>query len=579
MAGTRDIVLSKFTAWVKNDPMAILWLAGMAGTGKTSIAVSLCRMLRRDTAVFFGGGFFCSRSAGSIARTDVRRILPTLAARLAGMSAEFADALAEELKNDQRLGHKPVDEQIDPLLSRPLAFLASLPRPIVFVIDALDECRDERELADLLRLVADFKCEAKVKFILTSRPEQHIRNTPISNYAHSTFLHLHTIDVEQVTSDIRLYITRTLEDAQVAAVEGAWYTDQDVDLLVNLAGGLFIFASTVLKYVLHRQGDAVRRDRLRKATSAVTTRIAATTAVDRVYEFILVDATRPDTIDDDEMERMRNILACILTARTSLSIEALAALLDMAPDMLRGPLEQLHSLVYVPQEDSQPGLQTLHASFGDYLFERGPAHLRITATLGHDLLTHGCLSRMMWDDLCFNVSRSNSSFKPNPKGAPHGLAPSLIYACLHWAHHIDSASNRSAFDLEITRTVRPKFLFWLEVLSVLDKVGLASELLRIACAAVSQTVEATYNHSHCDRPTNPHSCSFSTTPMRSFHRRMEPSAGVHLIYTSRLSHLSPSNRWFTVISLRFAPASFLSVLMTSADTAVGLSRRSLGTRN
>jgi len=36
MAGTREGVLNKFVAWVKDDPMAIFWLAGMAGTGKTS---------------------------------------------------------------------------------------------------------------------------------------------------------------------------------------------------------------------------------------------------------------------------------------------------------------------------------------------------------------------------------------------------------------------------------------------------------------------------------------------------------------------------------------------------------------
>ena len=71
MAGTRLGVLSKFVVWIKDDPLFIFWLAGMAGTGKTSIAVSLCRILRNDPAIFFGGGYFCSRSTGSIARTDV----------------------------------------------------------------------------------------------------------------------------------------------------------------------------------------------------------------------------------------------------------------------------------------------------------------------------------------------------------------------------------------------------------------------------------------------------------------------------------------------------------------------------
>jgi len=540
MAGTRDSVLLKFIAWVIDDPMAILWLAGMAGTGKTSIAVSMCRMLREEPAVFFGGGFFCSRSAGTVARADVRRILPTLAALLAGLSQDFAEALAEELRKDQRLGHKPVNQQIGPLLGKPLAVLASLNHPVVFVIDALDECNDERELAELLRLIADFKCEAKVKFILTSRPEQHIRNTPISNSAHNTILHLHTINPDEVTSDIRLYITSTLEDT---AADGSWYSNRDIEMLVELSAGLFIFASTVLKYVLHRQGDAVRRDRLHKATSAVTTRIAAATAVDKVYEFVLMDATRSDTVDDDEMEKMKSILACILTARTSLSVEALAALLGMAPDTLRGSLEQLHSIIYVPSKDRQPGLQTLHASFGDYLFQRGPTHIRISASLGHEILARGCLRRLAWDDLCFNVSRSRSSFEPNMTNRPNELPLSLEYACLHWAHHVNSASIPSAFDFEISQMLQAKFPFWLEVLSILHKISLALELLRIATSGVSQA-HILSNAINLTRTRSKISlfCSFSTTPKRLLHPRMEPSAGARLTSTSLRSHLSPKTR-------------------------------------
>ena len=536
MAGTRDSVLSKFMAWVKHDPMAILWLAGMAGTGKTSIAVSMCRMLREEKAVFFGGGFFCSRSAGTVARTDARRILPTLAVLLAGMSERFAEALVEELEKDQRLGHKPVDEQIGPLLYKPLAVLASFNDPIVFVVDALDECHDERELADLLRLIADFRCEAKVKFILPSRPEQHIRHTPISNEVHNTILHLHTINQDEVTSDIRLYITNTLKGS---STEALWYSDHEVEVLVELSAGLFIFASTLLKYVLHSKEDAIRRDRLRKATSAVTARTAATTAVDKVYEFILMDATRPDNVDDDEMEKMKNILACILAARASLSVEALSALIDMTPGMLRGSLGQLHSLVYVPHEDSQPGLQTLHASFADYLFERGPTHIRIAASLGHDLLTRGCLRRMTWDDLCFNVSRSNSSFEPNLTTRSNELPLSLEYACVHWAHHVASVSTRSAFDVEIGQMLQTKFLFWLEVLSILQKIGLVSELLRIVTSVVSKLLDTIGTNSTPPRSKSLLCCSFSTTLKRLLHPRTEPSAEVRLTSTSLHSHLSP----------------------------------------
>ena len=486
MAGTRVGVLSKFVAWIKNDPLSIFWLAGMAGTGKTSIAVSLCRMLRDYPAILFGGGYFCSRSAGSIARTDVRRILPTLAMILAGQSQDFAEALAAELEMDRNLGHKPVGDQIGPLLGRPLATLASSSRLVVLLIDALDECNNEREMAELLRCLADFECDVKVKFILTSRPELHIRGTPISNPDHNTILQLHTISTEEVMADIRLYISGTLRNAILNA---AWYTDHDIELLVTLSGGLFIFASTVLKYVLHRDQDEDRQDRLRKATSAAIVHTAATSAIDKIYELVLMDASHCDNVDDDELDRMRQILACILTTRMPLSVEALAPLVNVTPGRLRGSLERLHSLVYLPADNGVAGLRTLHASFGDYLFERGPQRIRFDVTLGLDILARGCLRRFAQDDLCFNVSQSRSSFKLNPDTAPE-IALSLMYACLHWAHHIDSASNRSEFDEDVGRVFRSKFLFWLEVLSVTGKVGLAPGLLIIAGSTVSRSMWA-----------------------------------------------------------------------------------------
>jgi len=506
MAGTRVVVLSKFVAWVKNDPLSIFWLAGMAGTGKTSIAVSLCCMLHDDPAIVFGGGYFCSRSAGSIARTDVRRILPTLAGILAGQSQEFAEALAAELEKDRNLGHKPVTKQIGPLLNRPLAALTPSFRPLVFIIDALDECSNERELAELLRLLTDFECDVKVKFILTSRPELHIRGTPISNPEHNTILQLHTINMEEVTSDIRFYVSGTLK---AAAQHASWYTDHDVEMLVKLSGGLFIFASTALKYVLNCDQDEDHQDRFRKATSTIAESTPATSAIDKIYELVLMDASHSDTVDNDELKRMKHILACILTARAPLSVTALAALVNLTSGRLRGSLARLHSLVYLPADDGTPGLRTLHASFGDYLFKRGPQNISIAVTLGHDILARGCLHRLSQNDLCFNISRSRSSFEPNPETGPE-LALSMTYACLHWAHHIDAASERAAFDEEIGRVIQSKFLFWLEVLSVLGKIGLASGLLRIAGSTVSRSTRGTKPNAYC-------------TPGRSFNCCATPS--------------------------------------------------------
>lgn len=483
MPGTRvqflERVLTLLTA--RTGPH-IAWIAGMAGTGKTSIAHTLSLLLWVDTAVYLGGSFFCSRSTGTVERTDVQRIVPTLATTLARQFPAYALALAKQLAEHPDAPHWSVHSQVEHLLRLPFEELGPHNGQIVFVIDALDECSDQRKLAELIDALVDFRSVLLVKFLLTSRPEMYIRNTPINNPDLSSILQLHTVDPADVAADLRLYIGETL-----AGISGrlTWYTQQDVETLVYQSCGLFIFASTVVRYINNRINDEGRRERLRKVTEAVSRGPALTAALDQVYELVLSEASRPDVVDTDELEDTRRVLACILTARMGLSIQALADLMEVGPASLRGSLERLASLVHVPEGDIEPGIRTLHASFGDYIFERAASRIRIAAAFGHTTLARGCLRRMVQDDLCFNVSRSRSSFEPNPDDAPDRISLSLLYACLQWAHHLYAASNSSMFDAEVGQVFQMKFLFWLEVLSVMKRLNVASGLLRIAGSVVS----------------------------------------------------------------------------------------------
>jgi len=483
MPGTRVQLLEAVFGLLKTcTGPHMVWIAGMAGTGKTSIALTLCRMLWHDTSVYLGGTFFCSRSAVSIERTDVQRIIPTLATLLVRQFPAFASSLVIQLAGTPDVAHWSVRDQVDRLIVQPLEELATYTGQIVFVIDALDECNNSSQLGELISAIADCRSTLPIKFLLTSRPEMYIRRTPISNPTLSSILRLHTVDPDQVGADIRLYISMRL--AHVSSATN-WYSMQDIEALVTLSGGLFIFASTVLQYILDRDNDQGWRERLQKATTSVSQSTAATSTLDQVYELVITEASRSDRVDTDELDRMRTILACILTARASLSVQALADLIPMSPASLRGSLERLHSLVHVPNDDNEPDVRTLHASFGDYILGRAASHIRLTPSLGHDLLAAGCLRRMDWPDLCFNIACSYSSYEPNAAFEPDLISLSLIYACLHWAHHIDAASTRSAFDEMVGGIFRRKFLFWLEVLSIMGKTNVASGLLRIASSAVS----------------------------------------------------------------------------------------------
>jgi len=117
MVGTRVQVLQEIKDWIKDfDLPSIFWLAGMAGSGKTTIATTVSSLASDDPAIILGGSFFCSRSAGLQAQRDVRCIIPTLARLLARQSIEFGYALADELTRDPEVLHKQVRIQVETLL-------------------------------------------------------------------------------------------------------------------------------------------------------------------------------------------------------------------------------------------------------------------------------------------------------------------------------------------------------------------------------------------------------------------------------------------------------------------------------
>jgi len=483
MLGTRvqflEHVLTLLTA--RTGPH-IVWIAGMASTGKTSIALTLCRMLSDDDAVFLGGSFFCSRSTGTVESTEVQRIVPTLATSFARQLPDYAKHLAKQLAENPDVAHWSVRNQVNHMITVPIADLGGPDGQVVFIIDALDECSDQGKLVELIDALADFKSTLPVRFLLTSRPEMYIRRTPISDPNLSSILSLHTIDLTQITADLHLYIGENLARGSDSTT---WYTQYNVDSLVQQSCGLFIFASTFLKYILDRANDEGRKGRLRKVTQAVVRGAAMTSPLDQIYELVLHEATRPEKVDSDELDDTRRVLACILTARASLLAQALADLIQIDPASLRGALERLPSIVHVPDDNNDPGIRTLHASFGDYMFDRAASHIRITPVIGHNIFVGGCLGRLGQNDLCFNISRGRSSFEPNPDEMPDWIPHSLLYACLHWAHHLDASSNASTLDEVVGWVLQQKLLYWLEVLNVTNMLSVASGLLRIAASVAS----------------------------------------------------------------------------------------------
>jgi len=471
----------------------------MAGTGKTSIAKTVCERASADPEIILGGSFFCSRSTGLAAQRDIRCVIPTLAQLLAQNSVDFRLALAETIHDD--IQHKEVAMQVEQLLRTPLSVLKDKSVPILFVIDALDECGGETAdgmlddvnchtvvMKMLEALVNLTRSEPKllIKFLVTSRPETQIRDTSISNDQLSQILRLHTVDATEVNADIRRYINETLNTRLSAKPRLlAQITESDIDNLIQLSDGLFIVAATVIAHTFGVGAAAAVakfKNLLNPSGTGLSQKYAA--PLDRMYKIILDDAAKDDRSDATELPALQRLLASLLSARMTFSVAGLADILDLKPYDVIESLSRLHAVVHVPEDDDVLGLRTVHASFGDYLYSRAPSHTRIHQSLGHDILAHGCLD-IMGRRLCFNISQSPSSYEPNPAVQKDKITLSLQYACMQWVYHAVALLDRGHMDVNIGTIFRPKLLPWLEIMSLLGQVRRASRMLFTAAGIVA----------------------------------------------------------------------------------------------
>ncbi|CAE6478525.1 unnamed protein product [Rhizoctonia solani] len=236
--GTRINALAHLANWVRDSaPGAVYWINGMAGTGKTTIAYSFCAEL--DARRKLAASFFCSRLLPECRDTNL--ILPSIAYQLARFSHPFQFALSKVLERDPDVHTRLPQIQFDALIAKPLLEVqATLPSDLVVVIDGLDECKDEEYTGHVLGILLAGVIDLPIKFIISSRPEPEIRGW--MNHRAGTRLILHELDKCAVQADIEVYLRIALRPMSLS--------ESQVTNLVQRAGILFIYASTVVRYLL-----------------------------------------------------------------------------------------------------------------------------------------------------------------------------------------------------------------------------------------------------------------------------------------------------------------------------------------
>ncbi|KAG9084391.1 hypothetical protein FS749_005265 [Ceratobasidium sp. UAMH 11750] len=452
----------------------VYWMSGMAGTGKTTIAWSLCKKLEDESRL--GASFFCSRLLPGC--QDVARIVPSVSHQLAGVSAPFRDELCRVLQDDQYICSADVASQFTKLISEPLQKAGQIIRGarLVVVIDALDECSDRAGAQFILDALFQCATHLPIKFFVTCRPEPGLFDKVLAEgEAARSIFHLHDIKESLVQADIETYLSMELASIPVSS--------QQIKLLAERSGKLFIYAATVVRYL---RPSTMRVNIGKRLTIVLGTASNSSSSfygpLDSLYTAILSAALENTELESWDIESIKLMLYTVLCAREPMSIETLAQLLKCeGTDEARQGIEPLRSVLHV--SDVREMVSTLHASFPDYLRDRERSgRFWCDEATHHELIAERCFDAMRIL-LRFNICRLESSFVPDEdvpditNRIEKAIPSHLFYACRYWNEHIVRSSNVTVHASVLEGFLKNQVLFWVEVMNLKKCMELGASIL------------------------------------------------------------------------------------------------------
>jgi len=482
--GTRTRILEMLTAWtLDRNGTPFFWLNGMAGTGKSTIAQSMCNRLDADGML--AASFFCSRSAGG-GRNDTRRIVPTIAFQLAYHIPGFMQKLCDVLRTPDRTT-QPIEKQLQTLFWEPLdnASVASASLsddvPLIVVIDGLDECSDAGAQEFVQALLRRFEHDLPIhlRFLLFSRSEKHI-GTPIrATTVEVSRFQLHDIPQSDVTRDIRTYVEAGLAEMSSKKEWGSeWYNQDDIDFIVLQADVLFIYAATVLKYLKDSKFRPEKRLQILRqlAFTPKTKKIGPLRPLHFLYSVILENLGEVDDLEPFEVDLVRNILFILSCSPTPLPVSIIADLTGSELGEVRACISSLSSVIFIPpgSKEKKESMRALHASFPEFVRSSSPlfpAHFWFDVREYHGLFFVKCLDilneRLREGLLGTHIHREAKVQDVSRELVKACISPGLQYATRYWISHAMNADLDKLKDTisePMCKFVDQHLLHWLECL-------------------------------------------------------------------------------------------------------------------
>ncbi|KAF1816978.1 hypothetical protein P152DRAFT_445135 [Eremomyces bilateralis CBS 781.70] len=491
---TRVDLLQKIYDWADGqDGRSIFWLNGLAGTGKSTIARTVAR--RRFDEKHLGASFFFSRGGGDVSHAG--KFITSIAWQLANNIPSLQQHICDAIIKRRDIASQSLRDQWQQLILRPLLKLGENggQSSYILVVDALDECDGDKNIKVIIQLLAEARLlkTVRLRVLLTSRPEIPIRYefSQLLNANLQDFV-LHSISPLIVDHDISVFFEYNLKlIRQEHSLDDSWPGEEIIKSLIQIAGGLFIWAATACRFI---QEGYLADERVQTLLEGSTSIPAPEehpeehseehseghpeVHLNKLYTTVLKKSIRSGYSAKEKEASygmQRHILGSIVVLFSQLSASSLHRLLN-TKQKIDEVLKDLYAILDVPKVNIYP-LRLHHPSFRDFLLDkkrcRDP-NFWVDEKEAHQVLTNSCIQLMsssLKQDICCvdapgmliaNVERSR---------VEQSLPPEVQYACLYWIQHLQKSGARLCDNGQVHQFLQEHLLHWLEALGWMGEVS------------------------------------------------------------------------------------------------------------
>ena len=439
----------------------------------------------------------------------------TIVAQLVRQLPALGPHVQNEIENDPAVVNKSKREQFEHLLLKPLEKCRdAVPALLAVVIDALDECDREEDIVVLINLLsrANEATSFRLRFFVTSRPELPIRLGFKEIDGSYRDLALHDIPKQDIRRDISTILRAEL--AQVRqnfnkTVTGLglpqdWPPSASIEILVDMAVPLFIFASTACRFIADGDyGDPGEQlDRILEYRKKGGGWSQIHTTYLPILNQLLLKRTDSGSVRRTKDETaiivawFHEIVGTIVLLADPLSSAALARVLGRSQLYVDSKLRSLHSVLQIPDDPRVP-VKLLHLSFRDFLLDsnnrnetpfwvdKGPSHEQLAGRCLNLLLCGNTIKR----DICGLRLAGTLRSEISVQTINSALPPEVQYACRYWVYHWKESKRQLQDGDIVSRFLSSHLLYWLEALGIIgrirESVGMVEDLLDLLHACIS----------------------------------------------------------------------------------------------